>query len=992
MKSSIKQHVSPIPGYTGLLRSLILLALLLWVWIGVGCASGSPPGSQPLSLKVRSSWPQASTDLTADPETLFGRLPNGMSYVLKENRTPQDRVSMHLHLRSGSLNEYENELGMAHFLEHMLFNGSRNFAPGEMVKFFQRIGMQFGPDANAHTSFSQTVYDVILPRGDAKSLGEGLLVLRDYADGALLLEDELRRERNVILAEKRARDSADFRTLKAVLGFEAPETLLPKRLPIGEESTLRQINARMMRDYYDAWYRPERMTLVMVGDFKTSEAVALIKDQFSSMQPRTAPRELPDFGHFEHQGLKTFYHHESEAGGTKISIETVTRKPQPVDSVGWQKQSLLEDMADAMLQNRLNRLLQQPESTLNSASIGSGYYLQEIRFAEITATTKPENWRETLGVLEKELRKALTFGFNEAELTRIKKEMLSRLRRDVEESKTRDSNALAGSIMRAISSERVFQSPQQRLALLGPILEEATLDKINEILHGSWSDDHRLILVTGNADLTREGGDPEGVILSAYEDSRLAAVQAPAVVTLAQFPYLPVPEELGPIASLQTVPMGIEQVRFANGLELLLKPTAFKDNEVLITLSFGGGLSSQPSDQPGLAEMTREVINNSGFGKLDMFELEEALAGKTASISLEVREDMFVVRGDAASNELPVLFQLLYTFLHDPGYRSEARELALKRYWQRYQSLLSDINGVMQLSGQRFLAGGDNRFGMPDWSEYEKRSLDQVREWFGLQLRQSQLEIAVVGDFDKTQAIDLAARYFGSLPTRSPQEFGANRSGPDFPQGASEKLTSNSVIPKSLLVVAYPTDDFWDIQQTRRLNVLADVLSERLRVRIREALGAVYSPFAFNRSYRSYDGYGVLQIHLNVDPGSAATLEEEVQQIVQRTVQQGIDPDEFRRVLDPTLTGIKDLRQTNPYWLNSVLVGASRHPQQLEWSRTMEQDYASITIDDITKLARKYLIPAKSAVIVVAPRSELQEQSLRPSDMKQKAPLTDDGE
>lgn len=970
----------PCTGKTGLSRILILFALASWVWIAVSCASAVRE-AKPYSLELKSSWPQASSDLSADPETVFGRLPNGVSYVLKENKTPRDRVSMHLYLRSGSLNEHDSELGMAHFLEHMLFNGSRNFPPGEMVKFFQRIGMQFGPDANAHTSFAQTVYDVILPRGDAKSLGEGFLVLRDYADGALLLENEVQRERNIILAEMRARDSADFRTLKAVLGFEAPETLLPNRLPIGEEVVLRQINAQMMRDYYAAWYRPERMTLVLVGDFKAAEAVALIEEYFGSLRPKAAARELPDFGHFDHRGTKAFYHHEPETGGTKVGIETVVRKRQPADSVEWQKQSLFEDMADAILQNRLDRLLQQPESVLNSASIGSGYYLQEIRFAEISADTRPENWRKAVGVLEKELRKALRYGFDEAELARVKKEILALLRRNVDESKTRDSNALARSIMAAMNSERVFQSPQQRLALLAPLVEQASLEKINDIFRESWGDDHRLILVTGNVDLSGEGEDPERLIRSAYEQSRQVAVQAPEPRRPVQFPYLPLPKEKGVISSEETFPMGIEKVQFENGTTLLLKPTAFKDNEVLVSLTFGGGLSSQPADQPGLADMTREVINSSGFGALDMFELEEALAGKTAAIELEVREDLFVVKGDAVSNEMPVLFQLLYAFLNDPAYRNEARELALKRYRHRYQALSSDINGVMQISGERFLAGGDTRFGLPNWGEYEKRSLEQVEEWFGRQLHQSNLEIAVVGDFEKSQAVDLAARYFGSLPTRSAQKFGTGQTVPEFPQGAAEKLTADSSIPKALLVVAYPTDDFWDIQQTRRLNLLADILSERLRVRIRETLGAVYSPFAFNRSYRSYAGFGILQIHLNVDPASTKILENEVQQIVYRTSQEGIDPDEFRRVLDPTLTGIKDLRQTNLYWLNSVLVGASRYPQQLVWSRTMEQDYASITIDQITRLARTYLSPDKSAVVVVAPRAPIQASDAKHSSV-----------
>jgi zinc protease len=348
--------------------------------------------------------------------------------------------------------------------------------------------------------------------------------------------------------------------------------------------------------------------------------------------------------------------------------------------------------------------------------------------------------------------------------------------------------------------------------------------------------------------------------------------------------------------------------------------------------------------------------------------LEESLAGRVASIALDVREEMCVIKGEAISSEMGLLFELLYTQIKDPGYRKEARELALKRYDQRQLSMMAEVEGVMQMQGQRLLAGGDSRFGLPSWDEFKSRTLEEVQTWFGEQLQHGPLEIAVVGDFDTQHAIDLAARYFGALPPRSAAANWKATPTPNFPRGARHTLTAQSAIPKALLVVAYPTDDFWDIGRTRRLNILADILTEKMRERIRERLGAVYSPFAFNRSHRAYPRFGILQVRLSIDPSQAEMLIGEVNAIAAETARGGIEADQFHRILDPTLVGIKDLRQTNNYWLNSVLTGASRHPEQLVWSQTMEQDYAAISAAEISALARHYLGFDTSAVVVVRPR------------------------
>jgi zinc protease len=961
------------PTVLGALTTLCLWAAFALLMPGLlcSCQSAARETALPHHPAGQCVWPQDHTDIAPDPDLHFGKLDNGMRFIIKENHTPRDRVSMHLFVQAGSLLEKSDEQGMAHLIEHMLFDGSTHFDPGELVKFFQRIGMQFGPDANAHTGFTQTVFDVVLPKGDAQSLSDGLLVLRDYADGALLLPEEVKREKKVVLAEMRSRDSAQFRTYKAALQFELPGLLIGHRFPIGQAGIIKKMDCGMLRQFYRTWYRPERMILVIVGDLKYESVLPLIRTRFGNLEAH-APAQLPPaVGSMKHQGLEAFYHHEEESGMTQVSIETVVQQPEPRDSMAFRKSETISQLAGAMIQHRLDALTQSANSVITDADIGAGYYLQRIKYAQIEADCKPNDWQQALAEIEQTLRKALVYGFTPSELQRVKKDFKAQLLKAVQQERTRDSNELAREILSDLEDWRVYQSPDQRWQMLAPFLGTISLSQIRQMLMHSWNGGHRLLLVTGNADLSSDTKLPTEQIKTAYLVSSHEAVHPDVEEKAAKFPYLPDPVASGTIVQRRHLKtMGIEQVTFANGFSLNLKPTRFKENQVKVALAMGCGEACEPAGLPGLSKMAEGVIDESGFGALNRIELAKALSGRLAEIEFDVREDMILVKGVADRSELPLLFQLLYTFVEDPGIHEDARRLVMKRFEQEYKSMPHSVDGMMQLRVQNFLAGGDPRFGAPPLVKLEQCSNQEIKTWLKSQMKLKSMELAIVGDFNPGEAEKLAALYFGSLKAtgeKSAPSMAARKTGPEFPRGQSLHLAIASNIPKALVVVAFPTEDFWDIRRTRRLNVIAELFSERLRRRIREKMGAAYSPDAFSHSYRAYKGYGMIQIHVLVDPHQTEVVVEAIHHIANAMADETPDADEFKRVLDPTLTYIKDLRQTNEYWLDNVLTGASRYPQQLDWSRTIDKDYASITAKEITALARRYLVWSNAAVVIIAP-------------------------
>jgi len=954
--------------------SVFIVAVLLGCFFIHNSIASSSPAKHLSKVKRTAEynssidlWSYNKRDLHPDPALVFKKLPNGFAYILLKNHHPKNRVSMHLYIQAGSMHESENQQGLAHFLEHMLFNGSTHFKPAELVKFFQSIGMQFGPDANAHTGFNKTVYDILLPEGNKENLAKGLVVMKDFAEGALLLPSEIERERRVVLSEKRTRDSASYRTYVKTLKFEFPDARISKRLPIGREEILKKADQKQFKAFYDTWYRPDNMILVLVGDFDPELAGMLIEDNFSTIIPRAPPGTIPDIGDIKHKGLKSFYHFEKESGNTTVSIETLEKILPMPDSYDFRKKQLIENIANRMVKYRLDTLIQKPETPFTSASISSGIFLRQVKYADITADCDPKNWEKSLSLIEQTLRQASVFGFTASELERVKKDLLSEVDNAVKKASTRNSKKLAREIMWSLNSNRVFMSPQQEKKLYTPIINAVTLKNVHDVFKDVWAPEHRLLVVTGNANLKDK--NPETKILNTYHNSMRTAVSKPAEEKSVVFPYLPEPKREGPITQTKKIPdLEIIQVDFSNGVRLNLKKTDFKANQVLINLAFGHGKSCEPLNKPGLAFLTENVINESGLGSLTKDELRWAMAGKNTYTTFSIDEDRFLFKGETVSNEVSLLFQLLYAHIIDPGFRKDAYELSLKRYRQKYLALSRSIDGAMALSGSRFLAGGDHRFGLPDDRTFEKLTLDDIKSWINPFIGNNDIEISVVGDVDIDSIIQLTTQYFGSLTLHPTVNTQKELKLPVFPVGQSQTISVQTKILKGLIIVAYPTEDIWNINRTRRLSILSDIISDRLREQIREKLGSAYTAFAFNRPSRAYPGYGVLQAMAYVDPNESDMIIKEVKKIVSNLAKDAVIQDELSRAKEPTLTSIKDMFRKNGYWLDTVLTGSKIHPQKIDWSRTILKDYASITKERVSNIAKKYLVNDKAATIIIKPQ------------------------
>lgn len=911
-------------------------------------------------------WPQEQSDLKPDPALRFGTLANGLRYVIMPNHEPKGRVSLQLDVQAGSLHETEAQRGLAHYLEHMMFNGTAHYPPGKMVDYFQSIGMANGPDTNAHTNYGETVYQLMLPNSERKTVSEGLQLLADYAAGALLLPKEVDKERGVILAEKRERDSAFLRVFKADMEQAFAGTLIARRFVIGEDEVLQKADAALLRQYYERWYRPDNMIVVAVGDADAALLQELISQSFSPLKPGTAAAGCPELGTVAADGTEAFYQPEPDLGNTEISIASVWNTKPEAFTQAAALQQMREYAASLMMNNRLRRLTDRANSPLTSASFSSDRMAQQFGITALEARTAAGRWQESLEVLDMALRQALTAGFAAEELSRAKQQVLTSLREQIQSAASRKSDDLAADLISHLNDYEVTLSPDQEMALCGPAVEQMTLAEANEAFRSLWHE-RRLVKIAGTAALKGGEQPPEAVVLAAFKAAEAAPLTPWAQEKQAVFPYLPPPAAEAAVAQQITDgKIGAERYLFSNGLVLNLKKTDFEPNEVQVAVLFGGGELTQP--KPGLALLAQMLVPESGVGGLDQEQLREALAPYASTVHFMVDKDSFQFRGRGLSSETELLFQLLHTHLADPAFREDAFSRVMQKAEQMYAQLGSSVEGMMELRGEQFLAGGNLRYGMVPLEELKRLTLAEVRDWLAPLLKNEGLEISVVGDFDQEKVLQLAGRYFGGRRGKLADQPKGERIA--FPAGKKMRLEVVTASDKAQVTVAWPTDDVWDIARTRRLSVLAAVLDDRLRKQIREDLGAAYSPAVYNQSSTVDPGYGVLRSELVADPAQAVLLAEKLRlagaQLAEGKVK--VTAEELERAREPILTSVRDLVRTNRYWLDSVLIGSSRHPQRLEWPQSIQQDYAAVTPEEIAALAAKYLQADRAAEVLLLPK------------------------
>jgi len=920
------------------------------------------------NLRAAIPFPHEASDLKMDPKAKFGTLPNGLRYVVRANQEPKERVSLRLLVEAGAVHEADDQQGLAHFLEHMAFNGSEHYAPDSLIKFFQRMGMNFGGDTNASTWYTRTLYLLELPDTKEATLAEGLRVFGDYAGRLHLASKEIDKERGIILSEKRTRDSVGYRTWRATEGFVLNGTIFHRRDVIGTDDVLRNVGRDRFVDFYDTWYRPERMAVVIVGDIDADAVVRQLTAAFTPLKARAPARPEPDFGRLPvFEGTRAFYHYEAEAPSTNVTISTVTPYSKERDTAAHRLQLLPRSLAHAMINRRLSILAKQENAPFINGSSGVGESYSFYRQASMTLNCRADQWQAALGVGDQELRRALAHGFQPPELAEIVANFRNSLEQAVKTAPTRRSDGIADEIADTLLERDVWTTAEDDLALYGPALAKVTVDDCLAALRATWSPSHRIVLVTGNAALPDRARAAE-TITAAFEGSRAIAVTPPATQSEAKWAYT----DFGPpgkVAKREHVAdLDITLVTFANGVRLNLKQTDFEANRIRISGRIGHGRLTEPKGQPGLAFYAGQTYNDGGLGQHSADDLRRILAGRTVGAGLGIGTDAFLVNGATNREDLLLQLQLMTARITDPGFRPEAARQMRKAIDQIYTTYEHTTAGPFTLEVSKLLVSGDHRFGLPPKEEFLQRNLDEARAWIMPELARGAMEFAIVGDFDLDATIAAVARTLGALPSRQPKPVLAELRRIRFPaEPFAKEYTITTEILKGDVALYWPTTDGREIQRARRLNMLSEVFNDRLRIKVREELGDAYSPSVGSAAGDTFPDYGYIQASVTIDPPRAKQVADIIVEIAAELAEKGVTDEELERAKKPVLTSLRESARTNQYWIGNVVSRAQEKPEVLDWCRSRYADNEAITAAELSALARAYLPAARSSRVIVIP-------------------------
>ncbi len=960
------------------MRTRLVVPLLLLAVVFSGCSNQtSPETRQALQVALanveksaapKPVWPHDGSDLKVDPKVTWGRLDNGLRYVILPTQEAPGRASLKLHLDVGSLMEADDQQGMAHFLEHMAFNGTKHFPSGETTEYFQRLGMSFGAHTNAETNFDQTNYKLDIPRANEELTRDGLKLFRDFLDGMLLDEQAINKERGVILSEALARNSAEYRSAIASLQFTLGDTLIAKRMPIGRMETVKAMTRQRFVDFYETWYTPGRATVVAVGDFDVKMVERLIKEHFQDAKARRGEPANPDIGQVVATKAPLAKLYSDPAAEQTIVSMNLIRPMQPTaDSFANQREEVTGLIGDIILNGRLAKIAALPNAPIQG---GNALFERLFNIASnngFAATCTPANWEKALGVLEQELQRAIQFGFTEDEFVEAKTILSTLMNAEVEQADTRKAGDLSDELVKSLMQNRVFSHPKDDLSIVQKMFLDLTKDQCELALRKAWQDQAVRIFVSGNVTLE---GDAAAKILSVYAARQSQSVEPIQETKTAPFAY----SNFGPAGEImhrtEQADLGITSVEFANHVRVNFKRTAYEKNVARVVLHLGGGSLEVPTDKPGLLHLANHTLISGGLEAHTLTEINRLFADKTASVQFAVTDDSFQLGGSCAAKELEPQLQLCAAYLIAPGFRPETRDKCLESLDGSYTQILHTPEGAAQNEIGSFLRSGDQRFTLPPRDEMHKLTMDELKTWLLPILHAGYLEVAIVGDVDVEQALPLVAKTLGALPSRAAiKPAFAEQRKLTFPVGQrSKNIEFDSYLPRAMLCVAWETSSERSLTNDRRLSLLASVLNDRLRVKIRKECGATYTPEVINVTSDGFTDFGYLAAVMLVEEQRIAEIGKLVTEIAADMASGSISDDEFERAIKPVTASLDDLN--NGYWLN-VIGQCQARPEFLAAARNRKSDYTSITKDELTKLAKSLLSADKPLVVNVVPRREV---------------------
>lgn len=933
------------------------------------------------------AWGFDQSDLTPDPDIRYGLLSNGMRYAIRNNEKPEDTAVFQLVFDVGSLAESDDERGVAHFVEHMAFNGSTNVPEGEMVKILERFGLAFGADTNAYTTFERTGYTLDLPNTDPELLDTALFLLRETASEVSFRPEAVERERGVILSEMRSRENYALRNFMAQTAFLLPDAGVADRLPIGTAESIKSVSADALKQFYARHYAPEKTTLVIVGNIDVDAMEAKIRSTFSDWQISQTPPPSsytgPSHTGTSHTGpTHTGPAHTGPAHKDRVDFarkggansftdpavsETavfVTYAPyvQRADTIESRREALLRGMGYRIIGRRIGRAVRAGDAKFLAASIGTNDVFKIARETQFQVRARDGDLTAGIAEAEKIIRQALTYGFTQQEVDEQIAGYRNALENAARGAAARRNNALASQIVDAAFNNRMVTTPQARLARFEAVAQDISPDTLLQSVKDDLIDlSDPLVYITAKQPL--DGGAE--TLRQAYRESRKVALAPPQARSTESFAYTSFGASGAVIGDTMIDDLGIRTIRFANNVRLNLKQTDFEEDRVRISLRIDGGDLLNTRQNPDATTLMR-IYGSAGLKAHSVDDLISILAGRSVSFGLSSGSDYFGNYVTTTQQDVLLQFQLLAAYVIDAGYRPEALERYRQGFDNYYARLSATPGAALSSHIGGIISDNDPRFTLSPQEALEALDFDGLQNTIAPALASAPLEIGVVGDFDADKIIAAVAQTFGALPQRDNAPFEAEtKPMRSFTADRTTRYIAHDGEPdQTVLRYYWPTSDDSDYPTEIRLSLLSQILQLRLTDEIREKLGASYSPGASSFMSSLYADFGYLSVGTNVDFDDRETVKSAIERIVESLKTEPASDDELLRATKPILERLRLRDTSNGAWLG-IVDEAQSDLKGLDRYRSLPEMIANVSAEMLQQAAVKWLTEEPLIVEVV---------------------------
>lgn len=974
-----------------------LFLLTIWAYIGVGCkTSTDTTASSKSNTKKETGTKKDTTDpspivglgnlnsgaitgtanevasgmkaeLPFSSEIRTGKLDNGMRYYIRKNAQPENRIELRLAVNAGSMQEDNDQQGLAHFVEHMAFNGTTNFAKNDLVDFLEKTGVRFGADLNAYTSFDETVYMLQLPTDKEGLVDKGLLVMSDWATGIAFEGTEIDKERGVIQSEWRTGLGADERMRHVWWPKVFYKTRYADRLPIGLMEIIQNAPHDNFRRFYKDWYRPNLQAIIVVGDLDVDDMEKKIKEKFAGLKNPENPREKVLYEVPDHE--ETFIAIATDKEATNVSLQMYTKHDaQKIKTLVDYRTSLMHDLYNQMMSGRFDEIAQKKDAPFLSAGVGYGNFVRTKDSYSSFAQTKEDGLLGSLQILLRENQRVLQHGFIDTELERQKLALLKDVENEFKERDKITSANLATECVYHFLSDRPVFGAEKDLQLVKEFLPTITLEEVNALAKQWIIEKNRAIIITAP--------EKESIKLPSEDEIRKILAEAKNIQTepykdqFLDLPLLaqnPVAGKVVDTKKITTNDLNITEYKLSNGIKVVLKPTTYKNDQILVS-AFSPGGHSLYSDKDFLtAQNAASIVDQAGIGPFDLIALEKKLTGKSINVGPYIGELYEGFSGSTSVEDFETMMQLIYLYGTTPRKDKESFERLIEQAKEQLRNL--SANPMMYFQSEiTKIKNGDHprRKAVPTIEDMEKVDFERAYEIYNDRFSDfSDFTFVFVGNFEPEAIKPQLELYLGSLPATNRKE---NWKDVDikYPTTTSTSNLKKGLAPQANVYMGFVQETPWSPEKAHVIASMSSILSIMVRENLREEKGGVYSPYVGGGMSQEPEGVSDITVFFQCAPEMVETLVDAVKEEVKDLQEKGPSEENFNKVLETQRRTRESELEKNNFWLGA-LTNYYQTGRDLNDIKNYDELIKNITKEDIQKAAKQFLDLNKAVILTVKP-------------------------